>query len=771
MDRHDEPPEDRATASGTYPLGRLWRAIETATTHPDPAVRHHAEEKALAWESVLSGMAEGRIRPGSRTPVADTPAWVTLEVAHGGFATGRYLAEGPLDERERELLALLPADVVGATDRRRLNRWFLTDDGLGQLNRALHDRTYTIELPEHGALLVVAWLVANDHDVLALDLVAELHPLMDRLRFYPTLTGEPSASPAVVHVRSVGEVAAQLRAIRTPHQVAAMNEALLVWHPLYDRLVDLWRQTIDDDWPCRRWPPDWSDRRSQWLADYAAATSSPTRCTDHRRPRSNFSILRSALDACPDDSSALTGREVGRIRMVLDRSVARWGAPGSDDLRALRARQRGWATRPTSAQIAAAVAERVAPLPQDGGLAEPSAVLHPVERNGGTHAVPSGIVRKVERAREAPVAELVAAAIIPSTEVLATVLPQITSHVAAGAFARPELRDIYAPLYEAFRRRRSLLLLNLEHQVRIEELPWVRVLEPFRETTPDTADRARRTLREAALLTLTSFPQTILPNPMVREMSALAKQADLAIPFVEEVAADIFMGTFTVKWREAAALAASVMAGTPYARYYDLPEAATWTSRPPQRPRRGLVRRGGKPTAEDFAAACSVRAREAATGDGSRVARNGAIIEQSQILTTHNLAPLVEGLELHDEIAGRAIDLACAAFAWIVDEQNTDYRTAGAKLQMVKNTAYAWRQAIFFLSLAPPSDQAAAVHALRALAEERPIGWRRRFEPAIAGLEAVVQGDRFDSAGRLRTARRFLGWSIGPHWLLPKAGY
>src|SRR6266508_1103374 len=69
MDRDPGPEEQRATASPSYALGRLWRAIETATTHADPAIRKRAEEKALAWEAVLSGMASGTLDVGSRTPV------------------------------------------------------------------------------------------------------------------------------------------------------------------------------------------------------------------------------------------------------------------------------------------------------------------------------------------------------------------------------------------------------------------------------------------------------------------------------------------------------------------------------------------------------------------------------------------------------------------------------------------------------------------------------------------------------------------------------
>jgi hypothetical protein len=53
------------------------------------------------------------------------------------------------------------------------------------------------------------------------------------------------------------------------------------------------------------------------------------------------------------------------------------------------------------------------------------------------------------------------------------------------------------------------------------------------------------------MLALTAFPHALLPNPLVAEIRTLAKQAELELPLVEEVAADIFMGTFTTKWRDA----------------------------------------------------------------------------------------------------------------------------------------------------------------------------------------------------------------------------
>jgi hypothetical protein len=74
-------------------------------------------------------MTEGRLTIGSRTPVTKTPPWVTLEVVHGGFATGRALAAGPLQPHEEAMLAELPGEAPGAAARERLNLWFLSDDG------------------------------------------------------------------------------------------------------------------------------------------------------------------------------------------------------------------------------------------------------------------------------------------------------------------------------------------------------------------------------------------------------------------------------------------------------------------------------------------------------------------------------------------------------------------------------------------------------------------------------------------------------------------
>ena len=85
-------------------------------------------------------------------------------------------------------------------------------------------------------------------------------------------------------------------------------------------------------------------------------------------------------------------------------------------------------------------------------------------------------------------------------------------------------------------------------------------------------------------------------------------------------------------------------------------------------------------------------------------ATNGMIIEQQQILTTQNLAALLAGLGLTDAIRFRLGEMARYCFHWICERQQMKIDRWHARLIMVKNTAYAWRQMIFFLSLLPKEE-------------------------------------------------------------------
>ncbi|OLT34131.1 hypothetical protein BJF79_33685 [Actinomadura sp. CNU-125] len=411
---------------------------------------------------------------------------------------------------------------------------------------------------------------------------------------------------------------------------------------------------------------------------------------------------------------------------------------------ALRARQAADAARPPHHAIAQIVLARLAGEPDGGGVPAVEPFVGPVtadeaRRTGvaaGT-AVPGWLRDTVGLALEAPVTTLVERGIVPSAEVLAALVPQLTAAATSEAYADPALRRVMAATYRAFRNRRSLLLTNLESQVRLHELPWVRAAERHRHAGATTA-RVRGVLRQLAELALQGFPGTILPNPLIAELRTLAERSGLDVPFTEELAADIFMGRFSGKFTKAALQAGELLDGTLYSRYYGIDYPALERQRLDDLCKRRAGVRGGWSTAE-----------------------NGMIIEQAQILTTHNLALLVhpvgaDPLDGWDGLARRAFGTAHR----LVRKVHGNPRPLGT----IKDAAYAWRQAVFFLALCGVKEQVAVVAWMQDELDRQPAHTVRRLDPALAGLRHVLVGGSLDD-GPPPHARRLLGWSAGGHWM------
>src|SRR5688500_16504982 len=87
-----------------YASFQIAKALTTSQEHLDPATRERANERIAKWKTVLHNIFSGLVDYGSRTPVAKVPAWATLEVVTGGFATGRLRGAGDLQEHEKLLL-------------------------------------------------------------------------------------------------------------------------------------------------------------------------------------------------------------------------------------------------------------------------------------------------------------------------------------------------------------------------------------------------------------------------------------------------------------------------------------------------------------------------------------------------------------------------------------------------------------------------------------------------------------------------------------------
>jgi hypothetical protein len=807
-DSNDSQPTGAEPVIGVhYVAGQLTQALRAAAAHVDPDLRERAKARAKSLLSVLKNLASGALRVGQRQPFADTPKWVTPEVVRGGFASGEHAAGGDWRAHEAELAKQLGA--TPAPSRTALNGHHLTREGLTQLAGLLASRNYRIDVPEEGALLAVRWLLERHEHATAATLIETIEPFFDRLRFYPRPSEPPLAEPTVgigmpVLARSAHSLAEGLRKKEPSKDVETMREHYEVWAPLTDKVVALVLETVggepprfEGDGPERRiaggvpfthLPHDFEARRAALLADITAARVRHRRCQRVHRDGELLGLLTGALASFPNLDADGRARMPARVRHRLAGFVAAHGVPGSDTHRALRASQ---VAGPSHGRIARVLAERLVTLVQPGeGLTREAAAAatQPITTAEQRETVPSGtqvpphLTARLAAVEEAPLSTLLHRRVVGSGEVLATLLPQLTGPALATRFTDASARTLYAASYRAFRQRRSLLLLWLQHQVRFSELPWIAALEACADADPLPA--VEETLRQLAILAMTAFPETMMPNKLVSELAALAQVARPSssadsrtgaggggppwLALVEEVASDIFMGTFSVKYLRAAQIAVPLLQSLPggslYNRYYGLDgERLLAMNR--------LEEKWGVKTCPDFDAYCLELA--ALPSGGNPRARNGAMIEQAAILTTHNLAVLVHGLGLRPLLDARWEGLAERALVSVLDR--LERRVIPESIHRVqrmrasKTLAFGWRQAIFFLSFLDPSAQASFVAKCKTLLAARSPTAHQRFAPVLAGLERVVAGDvlvREASHREVEGCRRLLGWTVETPFLM-----
>src|SRR5262249_36207684 len=144
--------------------------------------------------------------------------------------------------------------------------------------------------------------------------------------------------------------------------------------------------------------------------------------------------------------------------------------------------------------------------------------------------------------------------------------------------------------------------------------------------------------------------------------------------------------------------------------------------------------------------------------------------EQEQILTTQNLAILFDTLNLAERLHDRLAEMARQCFAWICQRFQMKIDAWHGRLIMVKNTAYAWRQMIFYLSFLPDAElQDFLAWAEEHLRQQR-ADFQAHFRPAMNGLTLAASGGSLDAPGiDPQQVRRFLGWSVTQHWMLADA--
>lgn len=754
-------PVDIGAHYPSYQLAKALQALDTSGGDAQGTV--NAQARIAKWRAVLAGMFNGSLAVGDRQPLEGVPTWATLEVATGGFATGRLLAGGAAQPHESHAV---PSADHAKPDRRPLNAWCLSEEGLAQLRALLAEGAFDVTVPEEGALLTVAWLLEQGYAAQAEALLDTIAPFFAELRFYPVPLEAPRLHGSLVFRENVDAARRAIDNVQPNRRVLAQKRATEFGLPMHDRCVAFVMESVVDGVPFRRRSEDWILRAKAFLYD-AQTLEKAGKLTGKATHRGGHaSQLRELLRQAVDSPDVLDSRALGRAGAIIRAYVAKRGAPGSATCADARTRQARAVSAPLHYLVAQLALARLRPFTGNEGLDDVVALAAPVIAAEATAEVPTGttipegVVRKLRRSSRDSIEGLLAAGIVPSPDVLASLLPQVTAELRSAGISDPKLRSVYTAVYRAFRRRRSLLLLNLQSQVKLDELPWISAIEKFRVQRGSDRDAAAQSLAEVASMSLAAFPQTMVPNKLLQEFIALAKTAELKLPFVEEIASDIFMGAFTDKYVEAVVLAGEHLRDSTYARYYaiDYPKVVAAAA-----PRRQLFR--AKVGGNNLADLCAERAGVMQARSHS-VASNGTVIEQQQILTTQNLATLYFGAGVAQRLQHHLPAMADKCFAWTCKRLQVAVPHRHGQLIAVKNSAYAWRQMLFFVSMLPHSEQVAFVERAFKTFAKQPESFRMRFEPALRGLQLAISGETLIEGPRQPGARRFLGWTTGTHWLL-----
>lgn len=750
------------------------KALLTTLQSNDSELVERASKRVAQWQSILTHLSSGSVNYGSRTPLHHTPAWVTLEVATGGFATGRLMAGGPLETFDKSLIQRLsiPDDEKA---RHHLNAYFLTGQGLSELTGWLESGCYSVRYPEEGALLTLAWLCKEGHGSEAAQLLNVIYPYFSTLRFYPVPDGYAQRTDTEVFVQDVASTRERLRQV-LPHQgVLAQRFTVQQWAPLHDQLLALFAETMSsDDWPCQVRPEGWSGRANEWLKQFDQLSHQAPVTSKYRRAGSHYVQLREYLRQCTVSFEALSNTDLERIRHIYRCSVAKRGQPDSAQRRAFRQKQLADVAAPLHSDIAKLMDQRLTVFNPQDGLDQPDLCKAAVSEAEATASVPAGtslptsLLRKIDLAMKGSMEELIQLGLISSGDTMALVLPQFTSKLHGMGIENPGLRQLYSSIYRAFRQRRSLLLLNLESQVRLDEIPWVSAIDRWGRKELSQATMARQALEQIACIALKNFPHALLPNRLVREMAELVKKAGLAISLVEELAADIFMGRFSPKFTEGVKLTASAWSNSLYARYYQIDVEQLEHLSDKKEMEKSLWPRWVIPPKQDLAQLCAKRAG-VTIGRWVQPSINGMIIEQQQILTTHNLAALIFGLNLRDALQEHFANMAQKCFQWICARNQIKLQDdKHTQLIVIKNSAYAWRQMIFFLSMLPADELQSTLQVMQTHFDQQKEDFRTRFQTVFDDLKACVSVTHSHSS-MIDKFRPFLGWSDQPHWLMRRA--
>ncbi|CAM9448100.1 unnamed protein product, partial [Ectocarpus sp. 4 AP-2014] len=597
---------------------------------------------------VIDGVKTRGVRIGERTDW-HRKAWITPDIASGGFSTGKYLAGGPMKPHEVALIekhAICSASAFkcysrakhGAMRRRLINRWCLTTSaGRTWLLDLSRSGLYRVPTAEEGCLMAI--VILEEAGISAEHLIEDVTPWFHLLRFFPEPAETAAADGSISSVRSVGDLLSTSTALLHRFEAKMVSDRLRraavenIYIPTYKAVVE----------DARRFCVLWSARVNTAAAAAAAATPEDDPCClapsfslrlatmranlilfgfEKRLRRSSLSKLIDALEVVVLHGDQTRQTFVEHIQRHADAASARLARRSSNSVHPtvdISPRRQAFLH-----QLRGLVQElRENESPWNGLSVDRVADM--------SNRFPLFSV-EVRRVTLGTLGELAEAGLLSSSETLALQAVGVAVKHRATRFAPEPARTLALHLLTAFMKRRSRLLLALATQVRVSEIPWFGALAGAFEAKksdghPDEVVRpVNPVAREVFRAHVTCFAGTQTPNRLVRLLGEYLECKGL----VKEIAADIFQGAFRGTFGAQAKQREEILGpGTPYGDYY----AGVLVEFP---------RDAASRTVNMWELGSALSLEESEGSSSSRtVVKNGIAIERVAATTTHNLLHLL----------------------------------------------------------------------------------------------------------------------------------
>ena len=492
----------------------------------------------------LVGALEGKFIHGSRNPDINYPVWITKRVAHGGFYAGpKY----ELKEGEN-------------------NTTILNEPG-EMLKYANLIEFISHNLEGHEPLMIptIAYLENNGKIKEANELKELIRPYVDNIRFYP-ITEEIMKTKKKPNVFASLETICQFTNWCKDTYISNLNaEETLIntfkqKNDLKNKLIKLFRETIiivdKSEWPMQNVSQEWLEKArklyndNKWYSD--------DRCKRKRGSLYNlWLILQNIIPQQTVESSfpitRITGKEVRWIKIYLEanKNLKYY------NIEHLKIKQ----------QEAQSLLKHLNSINE-----ERLEKKHYEEIKEQYKDVEHVVFEKLNKCVLYPLEELKELGYVPSSETFVELAQPMEAFLQTIDFDFKE--DITVEehlkylLYKSFKNMRSLLLLNLESQLKINEIPQYNVLCKVYKK-----DKSSNSLILSKLLLsyyTEWFPGDIMPNRVVKMFYNLLKSEDKNLGLCEEIACDIFQRRFGEKYDTSLNIAKNNMINTLYSEYFEL---------------------------------------------------------------------------------------------------------------------------------------------------------------------------------------------------------